>query len=193
MFSSRRSQRYTNFPPRGGQAWVAFGDSLTSGLGAGEGEDYPAQLGKRLGVDIVNRGVPGDTTADALQRTDGVIALRPKVALVCLGGNDSIQNMPLSQTVSNLSEIIDRLQADGAFVVLLGVRSATVFDEYDDALKKLARDKHTLYVPNILKGVLGHPSLMSDQIHPNDAGYEIIAERLAKILDPLLPQLKTDQ
>ena len=46
----RPAPRYANFPPRHGQAWIAFGDSLTAGFGASEGNDYPTLLGKRIGV-----------------------------------------------------------------------------------------------------------------------------------------------
>jgi lysophospholipase L1-like esterase len=42
------------------------------------------------------------------------------------------------------------------------------------------------HVPNIL----GQPSLMSDYVHPNDAGYAKIVERLEKELKPLLPKLE---
>jgi acyl-CoA thioesterase-1 len=190
VFTRGSAPNYVNFPPTAGEVWVAFGDSLTSGVGANAGQDYPSQLGRRLGVTIVNRGVPGNTSADALQRLGEVSALKPRVVLVCFGGNDSFQRVPLAQTVSNLSAIVDRLQADGAFVVLIGVRSASVFDEYDKAFKKLAREKRTLYVPNILKGVLGHPDLMSDQIHPNEAGYARITDRLEGILRPFLSKLR---
>jgi lysophospholipase L1-like esterase len=183
---------YQNLPPRAGQVWVAFGDSLTAGTGANEGRDYPALLGQRLGVTIINQGVPGDTTADGLARLDGILKLDPKVVLLCLGGNDGLQRIPLAQTTANLSAIIERLQARGAFVVVIGIRSATLLDQYDGPFKKVARQHHTLFVPNLLKGVLGNRPLMSDQIHPNDDGYAVIAERLAKVLRPHLQQLQAE-
>ena len=55
---------------------------------------------------------------------------------------------------------------------------------------KLADEKQVFFIPDILKGVLFKPVYMSDAIHPNDAGYQRIAERLAKELRPLLPKLK---
>jgi len=173
---------FTNFPPTTGLTWVAFGDSLTAGTGTTEGHDYPALLGKRLGIEILNHGVPGDTTAAGLARLDTVLAADPRVVLLCLGGNDGLQRVPLAETVANLTTIIAQLQGKGIFVVLIGVRSASLLDQYNQPFEQLAREANTLYIPNILAGVLANPKLMADQIHPNDAGYAEIAERLEKIL-----------
>ena len=173
---------YRNHPPTGGANWVALGDSLTAGTGAREGFDYPAQLGRRLGRTIYNYGVPGDTTADALARLDDVLAADPRVALVCLGGNDSLQRIPPETTFANLDRILERLHAHGTCVVLIGIRSATALDQYHKRFRQLARHHRVLYVPNILDGVLNQRHLMADQIHPNEAGYEFIAARLEHIL-----------
>lgn len=189
VFRSCKKTTYTNFPPSATGDWVAFGDSLTSGFGASEGNDYPTLLAQRIGRKIINKGVPGETTENALRRVDEIVRLKPRVVLLCFGGNDGLQQLPMDKTFANLREIIDRLQANGSFVVLIGVRSASVSDRYATPFKKLAEEKHALYVPNILKGVLGSPSLMSDYIHPNDDGYKAIAERLDKILEPLLAKL----
>lgn len=173
---------WRNFPPTRGHAWIAFGDSLTAGTGASDGQTYPSLLGQRLGVSILNAGIPGLTTAGGLERVDEVIALEPSVVLLCLGGNDGLQQMPLNETIANLSAIIARLQDAGTFVVLIGVRSASLLDRYDKPLRQLAKEKQTLFIPDILDDVLGKRSLMADQIHPNDAGYALIATRLEKEL-----------
>ena len=81
--------------------------------------------------------------------------------------------------------MIDAFHQSGAFVVLIGIRSASVRDKYSAEFKSLAKDRHVLLVPNILAGVLGKPDLMSDYVHPNDQGYAVIAERLEKVLEPL--------
>lgn len=180
---------YANLPPRANGEWVAFGDSLTAGFGASQGSDYPAFLSQKIGRPILNKGVSGATTENALGQLDEILRLQPRVVLLCLGGNDGLQQLSISQTFANLSTIIDRLQESGSFVVLIGVRSASISDKYASPFKKLAREKHVLYVPNILSGVLGSPSLMSDYIHPNDEGYKAIADRLEQTLTPFLPKL----
>ncbi|MEP6662280.1 MAG: GDSL-type esterase/lipase family protein [Verrucomicrobiota bacterium] len=188
-FHACRKVSLANFPPTATGDWVAFGDSLTSGFGASEGSDYPTLLGKKIGRTILNQGVPGQTTEDALNRVDEIARLQPKVVLLCFGGNDGLRGLPMEKTFENLSAVIDRLQAGGSFVVLVGVRSASLTDHYAAPFKKLAKEKRVLFIPNILGGVLGSPSLMSDYIHPNEDGYKMIAGRMEKQLIPLLPQL----
>jgi acyl-CoA thioesterase-1 len=185
----RPESRYANFPPRATGPWVAFGDSLTEGYGASEGNNYPALLSRKLGVEIRNLGRAGETSADGLKRLDEVAALHPRVVLLCFGGNDSLNGELASHTFSNLAQIIDRLRAEGSFVVLIGIRSASLRDRNKQHFRKLARDKDVLYVPDMLQGLAFKPIYMSDAIHPNDAGYARIAERLEKALQPLLPKL----
>jgi len=181
---------YRNLPPTADGPWVAFGDSLTEGYGASPGYDYPSLLGKRLGIDIQNLGKTGETSEDGLNRIDSVVAVKPRVALLCFGGNDALQGKPVSQTTANLAQIIDRLHGEGSFVVLIGIRSASLRDRNESDYEKLARQKEVLYVPDMLKGLAFKPIYMSDAIHPNDAGYARIAERLDKALKPVIARLR---
>jgi lysophospholipase L1-like esterase len=190
FFASRSDVAYLNFPPSHGTAWIAFGDSLTSGFGASEGNDYPTLLGKRLSVPIQNFGTPGATSQDGVSKLDEVLNANPKVLLLCFGGNDTLNGVPHSQTFHNLAQMIDQCQQAGAFVVLIGIRSASIRDKYRSEFRQMANEKRVLLVPNILDGILGNPRLMSDYVHPNDQGYEVIAERLENVLTPLLPDLK---
>jgi lysophospholipase L1-like esterase len=184
-----RTADFTNLPPRADGPWIAFGDSLTQGVGASEGNAYPAILSRSLGVPILNLGVSGDTTEGGLKRLDDLAEQRPRVALLCLGGNDSLQRVPHERTFANLAAMIDRFHVEGTFVVLIGVRSASLRDSNGKHFARLAREKRVLYVPDILRGLAFKPIYMSDAIHPNDEGYKRIAARLEKALRPLLPQL----
>jgi lysophospholipase L1-like esterase len=168
---------------------VAFGDSLTEGYGASEDTSYPALLSTHLGVPIRNLGATGHTTADGIKRLDEVAALNPRVVLLCLGGNDSLQHLPGDAMLANLRAIIYRLQAEGSFVVLIGIRSASLRDHNESLFRSLAKKTGCYYIPNLLRGVWGRPVLMSDAIHPNDQGYARIAERLASELRPLLHRI----
>jgi lysophospholipase L1-like esterase len=185
-----RSWRYHNFPPTATGPWIAFGDSLTEGYGASAGADYPAQLSKRLGIPIQNLGVAGETSADGLKRIDAVETLNPRVVLLCFGGNDVLQGVPRNRMFANVGAMIDRLQARGSFVVLIGIRGPSLIgDANAKGFEQLAGQKKVKHVPNILDGILSQPSLMSDYVHPNDAGYARIAERTEKELRPLLAKL----
>jgi len=185
-----KSDDYRNYPPKATGPWIAFGDSLTSGYGASKGKDYPTLLGQKLGVTIENHGVPGQTTGQALGRVDSSARQAPRVVLICLGGNDGLQKVPRETMFKNLSDLISSFHAEGSFVVLIGVRSATLRDKNEDGFEELAERKRVFYISNILDGVFTDPRFMSDQIHPNDAGYDKIAERLAKELRPLMEKLK---
>lgn len=189
-FLLRSATHYANYPPSAGGPWVAFGDSLTEGFGATQGNDYPAVLGRRLGVTIKNFGKSDETTFDALKRLEEVAQLRPRVVLLCFGGNDALNQESRAQTFSNLAQMIDRFHQEGTFVVLIGIRSASLRDYNEEYFAKLAREKRVLYVPDMLRGLVFKPVYMSDAIHPNDAGYAKIAERLEKKLRPLLPNLR---
>jgi acyl-CoA thioesterase I len=182
---------YVNYPPPATGPWVAFGDSLTEGFGANEGNDYPAVLGRKLDVAIRNLGKGGETTSDGLKRLDEVAKVSPRVVLLCLGGNDSLNQESRTQTFSNLGRIIDRFHQEGSFVVLIGIRSASLRDRNEEHFARLAREKRVLYVPDMLQGLAFKPVYMSDAIHPNDAGYERFAERLEKKLRPLMSKLRS--
>jgi acyl-CoA thioesterase I len=185
----RPGANYVNFPPTATGSWVAFGDSLTAGFGATEGNGYPAVLGRTLRVSIQNLGRSGETTSDALNRLEEVARMEPRVVLLCFGGNDSLSQHSRTQTFANLSRMIDRFHQAGSFVVLIGIRSASLRDYNEEHFARLARDKRVLYVPDMLRGLVFKPVYMSDAIHPNDAGYQKIAARLEKQLRPLLPKL----
>jgi len=178
-----------NLPPTATGPWIAFGDSLTEGYGATEGHAYPALLSRSLCVPILNLGISGETTADGLKRLDSAALQQPRVVLLCLGGNDALNQVPLARTIANLGAMIDRFHAEGSFVVLIGIRSASLRDRNEKAFARLAREKRVLYLPDFLQGLAFKPVYMSDAIHPNDEGYKRFAERLERVLRPLLPRL----
>lgn len=180
-------EKIANYPSAG-ETIIAFGDSLTVGEGVATTDTYVAALSDRLGIPVVNAGVSGDTTADALARLTQVLAEypRPKLAIVMLGGNDFLQHRPKEETAQNLGRIIERFQTKGAMVVLVGVRGGIFTDAFAPEYERLHRAYRTAYVPNILEGILGDPSLKVDAIHPNAAGHRKMAGRLEPVIQSLL-------
>lgn len=175
----RNSWPIVNDAPQG-VSIVAFGDSLTQGYQMAEGDSYPAQLAKRIGRPIVNRGVSGNTTADGLARLESdVLSENPRIVLLALGGNDMLGRQSIDETFANLRQIVDRLQRRGALVILIGVEGyPLVHGDYGERYRSLARETGCVYVPDMLDDVLGNSALMFDQFHPNAAGYARIAERI---------------
>lgn len=174
--------RVANLDSRG-SAIVAFGDSLTAGVGAAAGEDYPSKLQGALGAPVLNAGVSGDTSAAALARLDAdVLARDPRIVIVGLGGNDFLQSVPLASTEESLRAIVRRIHGAGAMVVLLGFRFPSLRSSYEEMYERIAEKEGCLLVRDVFDGILSDPSLRSDQIHPNARGYAILAGRVA---DPL--------
>lgn len=184
-FVFRSDEPIKNYPPKN-HTVVAFGDSLVEGVGATAGNDFSSDLGRNLGISIINKGKSGDTTATGLLRLQSVLDENPGVVLVLLGGNDVIRRVPKEETFKNLGTIIERLEGSGAIVILLGVRGGILGDGYGEDYKNLAKRYQTLYVPNVLEGLITNPELMHDSIHPNDKGYKIIADRIAPVLKDVL-------
>lgn len=176
---------------------VAFGDSLTAGLGVAPEEAYPARLQARLRREgypyrVVNAGVSGDTTAGALRRVDWVLRARPEVAIVALGANDGLRGQSPQATRENLEAIVGRLRGAGARVLLAGMRVPPNYGEeftreFAAVFPAVAKRAGVALAPFLLDGVAADPKLnLPDGIHPNAEGHRVIAERLWPHLRPLL-------
>jgi len=165
---------------------ICFGDSLTLGVGASPGHDYPSLLSKALGVKVINAGVDGDETIDALKRLDkDVLFKKPKMVIILLGGNDFFDNVPFNETFKNLDQIVKQVQANGAIVVLAEI-GPSYFPSLQKRYDQIVLTNQTAYVPKIYDGILFNSNLKSDTKHPNDQGYQIIADRISKAVKPLL-------
>ena len=169
-----------------GKTIVCFGDSLTAGIGGGKGMDYPAQLSRLIGMEIINAGVPGDTTARALDRVTDVLELQPRIVMITLGGNDLKNGVGREIAFANLAEIVRRFQDNGALVVIGGLDLPFWGRGFGDAYEELAEKTGSVLVANIYQDILGKPNLMSDRIHPNSEGYAVMAQYFYGALRPYL-------
>lgn len=185
FYIALRPPHIENYPPRSGPI-IAFGDSLVAGVGVKEGKDFVSVLSESIGKPIENMGVPGDTITSGRARIATLLDRNPSIVILLLGGNDFLQRTSRDSAFENLEAIITQLQDEGTLVVLLGIRGGVLRDNYADQFNDLAARRSVVYVPNVLDGILGDPALMSDQIHPNEAGYARIAARVAKAIHPVL-------
>jgi acyl-CoA thioesterase I len=168
---------------------VAFGDSLTAGLGVAAHEAWPALLDARLRRDgypyrVVNAGVSGDTTAGGVRRVDWVLRAAPAIVIVELGANDGLRGLPVDTMRANLDTIVRRLQGAGVRVLLTGMRvppnyGAAYARDFSDAFAQVAKATGAPFMPFLLEGVAADAALnQPDGIHPTAAGHAVIAERL---------------
>lgn len=168
-----------------GRTIVCLGDSITSGVGASPGQPFPALVASRLGTEIINQGVPGDTTEGGLARIDQVLAADPWLVIVELGGNDVLNRVPPERTEAALRQIVERLLAARVAVVLVelevpfGGRYAEIYNRLGDELDVPVLD-------DVLGEILTDAALKADPIHPNARGHEVLAEAVADEIEPLL-------
>ncbi len=180
-----QTETVANYPSEGTDI-IAFGDSLVEGVGAADGDDFVSLLSQKIGQPIINLGHAGDTTADGVARIDQLDAYNPKVVLLLLGGNDYLRKIPISDTRKNLEILIQDIQARGSIVLLLGVRGGILNDRFAAEFKNLRDTYQTAFVSDVLDGLLGNGQYMTDAIHPNAAGYGIIAERIYPVLTEVI-------
>jgi acyl-CoA thioesterase-1 len=189
---------------------VCFGDSLTEGYGASrpgvadKSKSYPAFLQNKVSGPVVNSGISGDTASGGLARLDrDVLSKEPGMVIILLGANDFLRMRAASETRSDLKQIINKLKADNCKIYLASFignagweasifamfpvlsSSASLLSDYKKMFTELTKENRNVgYIPNIWTGVWGIH--MSDPIHPNAEGYEIIANTIFKAIKPAL-------
>src|SRR5512139_1939889 len=154
-----------------GDVIVAFGDSLTYGTGARAGSGYPDVLRTLTGRTVVAAGVPGETSAAARRRLPGVLArYRPRLVILCSGGNDLLRRVAPAETEANLRAMVATAREHGAAVVLVAVPALPPLMR-PIPYAAIARDLDTPLEEDVLRVVLFDETLKADPLHPNAAGY----------------------
>jgi acyl-CoA thioesterase-1 len=180
---------------------VAFGDSLTAGLGLPQDQAFPAQLEaalKALGteVTVVNAGVSGDTAVAALKRLDWALPADASAVIIELGGNDALQGIPPEGTKAALAAIIENVQARGLPVLLTGQEAPrNMGKDYVEAFRALYADLAerygVIFYPFFLDGAALNDGLMQgDGIHPNAKGVAVIVENMLPKVEDLLAKVE---
>ena len=176
---------------------VCFGDSITAGYGEPESVSYPEVLNRDLAARhlpyrVVNAGVPGDTTTDALTRLPSILALHPQVVVVEFGGNDGLRGIDLKQTQANLLQVVKALQKAQIRVLLVGITlppnyGADYIRSFQQVFVNVAHAAHVPRMPMIYDGIYTVPgTIQSDGIHPTAKGSQMIAAHMLPYLLPLL-------
>jgi acyl-CoA thioesterase-1 len=178
-------------------AIACFGDSITAGFGLEQGQSFPDLLQQdldRRGLKyrVANLGESGDTTQDGLARVPMVLAEKPAIVLLELGGNDGLRGLPIAVTQSNLAEMIEAFQKSGARVVLAGMTlppnyGPVFIKKFEAVYGALAKKYRLTLIPFLLEGVGGNDRLMQrDGLHPNAEGARRVAAEVMKTLEPML-------
>ena len=134
----------------------------------------------------------GDTTAGGLRRVDWVLRAQPTIVIVALGANDGLRRQSVEAMRANLTEIVHRLRAGGASVLLVGMRVPPNYGDvyglaFAAGFADVARATRVPLAPFLLDGVAGEARLnQPDGIHPTAEGHRTIADRLWPYLKPFL-------
>jgi lysophospholipase L1-like esterase len=172
-------------PPLGSDDVVlAFGDSITYGVGApSESETYPEVLAGLIGRSVVRDGVPGEVTAQGLERLPASLdEHRPKLLLLCLGGNDMLRDLDPAATEANLREMVKLARSRGVAVVLIAVPRPRLIGGAAELYRRVADELDVPLEDEVLVDVLRDNQYKSDMIHPNTLGYRKLAQALADLL-----------
>lgn len=164
---------------------LAFGDSLTPGTGAAPGEDYPSILSRSVGLPVINAGIAGELSGEGLARLARELEHHPPDLLILIhGGNDLLQKVPDARIEQNLRAMIALARQNGVAVVMLGVPTPSLFGLLDSApfYARVAEDLQVPIDTESLPEILSTRALKADTVHPNAAGYRLLAERVHVLL-----------
>jgi acyl-CoA thioesterase I len=182
---------------------LAFGDSLFAGFGLAGQDAFPAVLEARLRskgypVQVINAGVSGDTTADGLDRLEWVLGGLPSdrqiLVILELGANDALRGVNPDITRRNLTSMVKIFQERDIPVFLAGMfaplnlgRDFTA--RFNAIFPELAVTFDLPLYPFFLEGVVGNPALnLSDGIHPNEQGIEVITANILPLIANFLQE-----
>lgn len=179
---------------------VTYGDSLTAGYELAEEDAFPAQLEKALkgrghNVRVLGASVSGDTTAAGLARFDWSFPEEADGVILELGANDALRGLKPETTRSNLDELITRIKAKGAEVLLTGMLAprnmgADYTESFDRIYPELAKKHDVPLYPFFLYDVVGKKDLnLGDGLHPNPNGVKKIVEQISPKVDELLERI----
>lgn len=183
---------------------TALGDSLTQGYGLPADEGFVPVLEAWLrdrghGVEVINAGVSGDTTAGGLARIEWTLADAPDALIVALGGNDLLRGLDPATSRANLDGILAAADAAGVPVLLAGLPAPGNYGpefkrDFEAMYAELAADWGAIYVPDFL-GPIGEKAsqgmsladlMQDDRIHPNAEGVRQIVAAIGPEVERLL-------
>jgi lysophospholipase L1-like esterase len=163
---------------------LAFGDSLTYGIGTSKKTNYPAVLAKLTHHKVINQGVSGEKTAAGLKRLPKLLdRYKPELLILIHGGNDILKKTPTSQTIDHLTQMIQAAKQRNIQVVMLGVpKSNLLLLKSAEFYGKIAHAENVPIDLDILPAIIGDAALKSDTVHPNTAGYKRMAQAIYQLL-----------
>lgn len=169
---------------------LAFGDSLTEGMGVELDKAYPAQLERKLQADgynyeVINGGISGETSSAALSRVDWMLNTNPDIVIIEIGGNDGLRGIDLDLTEQNIDQIVGRFAETDTIIVFAGLQIIqNLGEDYTTQFAEMypriaANYPDAIFIPFILEGVAADPELNQlDFVHPTAEGYTVMVDHI---------------
>jgi lysophospholipase L1-like esterase len=202
--------------------YMAFGDSITAGDGPPPAANYPSRLASKLmahfgDADVRNRGAEGTNSYEALERLQRNITFHaPAYTLILYGTNDwndrVCQDDPHCYTVPNLRRLVREIKGYRSLpflATLLPANPVLAPKERNDWITAVNQDLRVMareegaFVVDLHQAFMRQanlPTLFTDHIHPNAAGYELMAQSFFEAiahgrstLDAGVPDLSTSR
>lgn len=163
---------------------LTFGDSLTFGYGVARDKSYPSVLVDLLHVTVINEGISGELSRQGMERLPTVLERhKPDILVLCHGANDILRKQDLTQTKANLNQMVKMAKDKGIYVLLVGVPSFDILTfNVPSFYYEVAKENSIEIEDKSLKKIMDGENLKSDQVHPNEQGYDLMAKNIARLL-----------
>ncbi len=162
---------------------LAFGDSLTAGVGVSKEFSYPAVLSELTGLNVINSGLPGETTIEGVKRLESELdRSNPNLVILIEGGNDILRNFRSADIKANLAKMIELVQSREIPIVLIGIPKKALFSDSAHIYEELAEQYQLVFHDDLIADLQRSLSLKSDLVHFNKAGYRKMAEEIYALL-----------
>jgi lysophospholipase L1-like esterase len=183
--------------------YLAFGDSVTEGFRSEDGRGWVGRLDEMLGAHfgeatVINDGLAATRTIDAAARIGASLgAYAPAYTLIFYGVNDynepDCRRNPPCYTIDSLRSVVrDVIAAESLPFIATITPSNTGFDFrtppfrnqlvalQSELIRELAAEEGAVLVDLeeafLAYGAPQDSGLLFDHVHPNDTGYQVIAD-----------------
>ncbi len=177
---------------------IALGDSLTQGWMVRKGYlDFLAEMLEKkypgCDVNIINRGIPGDTAEGGLFRLrEDVLDGEPDLVFIQFALNDAFMGVEPGRFRNTIKLIIERIKADTEAEILLITSVPIMYDASDAMAEKfysiladVAEEEalpiakvHSYWKKKISEGIDFRGLVQDDMVHPNVKGHQLMAEAI---------------
>ena len=162
---------------------LAFGDSLTLGVGTEPELSYPAQLERLTGRRVINAGVSGEISRDGAKRLPVLLDRdKPQLVIICHGGNDILRHLDRQALRDNLRSMVEAARKRAVDVVMIAVPQTNLLINDAALYYELAEELKIPLLEKTLGKLLADPQYKSDAVHLNAQGYRKLAEAVADLL-----------